>query len=182
MHPLKQEDHYPDFEIRKSWESFAPWLILVAVALVVFTMHANTQGWFAGKATLKGFVSDGYNKLYAFTAVNLIDESGRVAYTATVDRDGFFEVAGADPGVYVIQVNSVNGPYEETCTLYLGRSKTEEISIFLDEDFVAYEAQDDNGQNFLGGGGPQSETEDGAKKKTRGKNRSKLPFFKGQSR
>lgn len=183
MHFKKGEDYVQQFEERRSWETLIPWVTLLAVAFVLFTLHANNSGWITGKATLKGFVSDGNNKLYAFTTVNLIDDNGEVAYTVEVDRDGFFEVPDAAPGIYTIQIGSANGPYEETQTLVLRRGTVEEVSIFLEEEGAFF----NNEAGYVGRGTSKQQeissgthTRSSSDKKHRRSRKSKYPFFKSQ--
>ncbi len=178
MHPIKTDDHVQHFEVRRSWEPYIPWLTLCAIAAVLLTLYASDSGWLTGKASLKGYVSDGYGKLYAYTTVNLIDETGEVAYTVEVDRDGFFEVPDAEPGIYTIQLNSATGPYSETQTLELKRNTTEEISIFLEEEDVEYDLPDDSEPATFTSGYSKTESKSESKKSRskRWKSRGHFPF------
>ncbi len=69
MHPIKTDDHVQHFEVRRSWEPYIPWLTLCAIAAVLLTLYASDSGWLTGKASLKGYVSDGYgnNRVVKFT-------------------------------------------------------------------------------------------------------------------
>jgi hypothetical protein len=120
---------------RKSVSDSFVWISILAVVLAVIAWYGIKEGWFAGEASLHGFVVDDYNHAFTMASVALIDSKGDQAYTAGLSSDGKFEFADVKPGKYLLSVNTEYGKIPGGLDVFLKKNGKEEYKVIVPQQW-----------------------------------------------
>lgn len=120
---------------RKPVSDSLVWLSIFAVVLVVIGWYGFREGWFAGEATLNGYVVDESEQSVSMATIALLNNKGEQIYTAGLSPDGKFNFDGIKPGKYLLIVNTEFGRYPGGLNVYLKKSDVEEFKVVLPQSW-----------------------------------------------
>jgi len=122
---------------RKSGSDSLVWISILAVVLAVIAWYGLREGWFAGEASLRGFVVDDYGHAFTTASVALVDSNGKPTYTTEVTGNGRFEFDGVRPGKYLISVITEFGKFPGGLDVFLKKNSTEEFKVIVPQSWFS---------------------------------------------
>ncbi len=122
---------------RKPVSDSVVWLSIFAVFFIVIGWYGLREGWFAGEATLNGYVVDDYEQSVSLATMALLNSRGEQVYTAGLSTDGKFSFDSIKPGKYLLIVNTEFGRYPGGLDVFLKKNDVEEFKVVLPQQWFS---------------------------------------------